>query len=369
MHYEFKFEHNAAMAKLILFLLSTLLSVQLFALESKRIALITPRSPGDAFWGPFSTFSAAAAKHFGYRFETFYANGDHHEMTSLVEKAMIGKFDAIILSNFKMQGRQAILLAEKYRIPVVFVTGGFDESEKMGEPRIKYPHWIGQLLPDDRQAGEELLNVLYQAYKVKWPNKIPHFFGIEGNISDSGSYERKRGAQSVIDKFSLEYTQFVAANWNKELAKEKYMTFKKSRYPDIDLIWCASDLMAIGAVEAAKSQGLKPGIDFVSGGVDWSPEGLKAVINGDIIATVGGHIFQGGWALVLLYDYFNGFDFATERTTFNTEMKALTNKNIHQFNIKLDPTHWDKINFSDFSKAKNPSIKDYDFTLAHLFRL
>lgn len=356
------------MPKFILFFYILLNCLSIQAVELKRVALITPRAPKDAFWGPFSRFAECAANHFSYNLQTYYAMGDHHEMTALVEKVMREKVDAVILSNFKMQGKHAVELAEKYKIPILFVTGGFDESEKMGEPRLKYPYWLGQLLPDDQQAGQRLLEELYKLHQRLWPKTRPFFFGVEGNIADSGSYERKKGVQGILSNYNLEYTQFVAANWDRSIAKEKYTTFKKSRYPQINLIWSASDHMALGIVEAASGMGLKSGRDYVIGGVDWSPEAIDAVSKNDLQVSVGGHLYQGGWALVLLYDYFNGFDFATEKTTFRTEMMALTHDNLPQYREILDVSKCGKINFSRFSKAKNPLLKNYNFSLNRLLQ-
>lgn len=350
------------MYKVILLFMVLVFSSTLWA-APKRLALITPRSAHDAFWGPFQTFSEAAAKHFGYQLDTFFAENDHLQMTQLVEAAMIKKYDGIILSNFKRQGKRAVQLAQRYKVPVIFVTGGFEEDEGMGEPRIRYPFWIGQLLPDDEQAGELLLTELLQLYRSKFPNKQPTIFGLEGNIADSGSYLRKRGVMAELKKQHLGYTQFVPANWCPQMAEEKFLSFKKGRYPQIDLVWSASDLMGIGVAKAAKKLKFRPGVDLLIGGVDWSPEGIEAIKNGDLQVSVGGHLFQGGWAIVLFYDYFNQFDFAAEKTTFKTEMKALTKSNLAQGIKLLDHMNWSKIDFSSYSKAKNPTILRYSFKL------
>ncbi len=95
------------MYKVILLFMVLVFSSTLWA-APKRLALITPRSAHDAFWGPFQLFSEAAAKHFGYQLDTYFAENDHLQMTQLVEAAMIKKYDGIILSNFQAIRRPKI---------------------------------------------------------------------------------------------------------------------------------------------------------------------------------------------------------------------------------------------------------------------
>ncbi len=119
--------------------------------------------------------------------------------------------------------------------------------------------------------------------------------------------------------------------------------------------------MALGTIEGLTDK------DILTGGVDWSVEGIDAVLTEPkMAATMGGHIYEGAWVAVLLYDYFNGVDFKSESLRFKSKMSGITKKNVATFQSRLSQKNWNKINFSRFSKVKNPDLKKYDFSLSAL---
>lgn len=118
--------------------------------------------------------------------------------------------------------------------------------------------------------------------------------------------------------------------------------------------------------KGAKDLKLKPGRDIVTGGIDWLPEALEEVRNKEIDVSVGGHFIEGGWVAVLIYDYFNGKDFASERVSWKTHMRPITSSNVDYYENKLNEKNWGKINFRKFSKVYNPSIKKYDFKMQNI---
>jgi ABC-type sugar transport system substrate-binding protein len=120
--------------------------------------------------------------------------------------------------------------------------------------------------------------------------------------------------------------------------------------------------MSIGIAEGAQEQNLLPGQDIFTGGVDWTKEGVDAVKSGIMTATMGGHFMEGGWAVVLLYDYFHGADFAEESVDMRSPMVALTKENIDAY-IRFSQSDWEQIDFTKFSKKLNPKLKKYNFSL------
>jgi ABC-type sugar transport system substrate-binding protein len=121
--------------------------------------------------------------------------------------------------------------------------------------------------------------------------------------------------------------------------------------------------MAIGVANGAKALNLKLGTDVITGGVDWANEGIEAVRKGDIEASLGGHVMEAGWAAVLLYDYFHNQDFAAESVSMQDAMTAVTRENIDAFYTKFTRENWHLIDFKNFSKAYNPDLHKYDFSL------
>lgn len=76
---------------------------------------------------------------------------------------------------------------------------------------------------------------------------------------------------------------------------------------------------------------------------------------------------QGGWALILLHDYLQGFDFAEEGLAFPSyENSSTSNVNLNQ--TLFLQNKWNQIDFKQFSKRYNPELKQYNFSLAALIQ-
>ncbi len=77
---------------------------------------------------------------------------------------------------------------------------------------------------------------------------------------------------------------------------------------------------------------------------------------------------QGGWALILLHDYLQGFDFVEESLSFPSynqpSIQHIAPKPLKTFQAN----NWSKIDFKQFSKRYNPELKQYNFSLAKLIQ-
>ena len=122
--------------------------------------------------------------------------------------------------------------------------------------------------------------------------------------------------------------------------------------------------MALGVIQAAKQSNKKPGKDFVTGGMDLLPSTFKYLEDGSMSASVGAHFVEGAFALIALYDYLNGYDFAkVGKTQFLTNMALGVGKQKNSLtkNENLLQNRLDKIDFSKYSNAHNQKLKPYDF--------
>ena len=131
-----------------------------------------------------------------------------------------------------------------------------------------------------------------------------------------------------------------------------------------------SDNMAIGVIKAAKEKGWVPGKDFITGGIDLLPQNQHYLKNGLLDVSVGGHYADGAWALIAIYDYLKGYDFADfGQTQFKTKMavhSSNTFAKLGDLRKKLSSDYLKKIDFRRFSRAYNPAIKQYQFDIERL---
>ena len=133
------------------------------------------------------------------------------------------------------------------------------------------------------------------------------------------------------------------------------------------LYWAANDDIAIGIIAALSKVGQIGGKDYLIAGLNWSDEGLKRVLDGEMLLTHGGHFFAGAWSMVLLNDKKNGIDFASKGTDIIFPMSEINQHNVKNY-LEQFPTsdYWKNINFRSFSKFYHPDIQNYDFSLSNI---
>lgn len=346
-------------------------SVSAFA--SKTIAFFSPSEPGNDFWATAESFMQAACEDLGCTVKAYYADNSQTRMVQQAKDVLANeKPDAMVFQSFKNNGVQLIELADKHDVLAFMFNAGLsaDQVSSHGAPREKYAKWIGQMLPDDQGAGADLISILRQeAEKAGLLANNNQVLGLQGRVADGASVERVKGLKSGLANYSdLDMKQLIPADWSKDVANNKFSRFSKRNKSVPAIVWAANDPMALGVVEAVKGMGKVPGKDVVTGGVDWTPDALKAVQSGELTTTIGGHFMEAGWVAVLLHDYWQGIDFGSDNASLKSRMSALTKDNVDSYLKHFGDQNWGKIDFKQLSKYHNKSLSEYQFTVDALLK-
>jgi hypothetical protein len=229
-----------------------------------------------------------------------------------------------------------------------------DQRGGIGSPRGKYKGWLGSLEPQAEDAGYLTARALIERGKKEKAfgrdGKL-HMLAIAGDRSTPSSINRNQGMRRAVAEAPM-------------VAQQAESLYR--RYPDVKLVWAGNDLMAFGAMAAWEKRGGKPGVDAWFSGINTSTEALEAVKSGRMTALAGGHFITGAWALVMIYDYHHGHDFADEglelrRPMFAEFTPALADRYIERFSGGFDG-----VDFSRYSKVRNPKLKRYNFGFGQL---
>lgn len=341
--------------------------------DVKKIVFITSEKEGvyHPFWSEFQSAMQAATESLGYKFEVRYSNTDHFQWLDAIKTAANApdKPDAIVTLVMKGHGKEALDILEQAHVYGFLVNSGLSDEQyqEFGAPRTKYKYWLGEMMPDDKGAGKKLAAYLYDAaVKKGLADKDGNVLGVgvAANLSDGASVERRAGlAEFTAEQPHMNVPQVVNAKWERPTAK-MMVTHLMDRYSDIKTVWSASDAMALGAAEAISDRKLTPGKDVLLGGVDWSVEGFDAIKQGTLTASVGGHVMEGAWAAVILFDYFHGIDFdKSEGLRMKSPMYIADAANVDQIRGKINAENWKKIDYKQFSKFYHKDIQKYNFTL------
>ncbi len=276
-------------------------------------------------------------------------------MRNQIEAAAASEaYDALIFPNFKMGGRAFLEAAEAHQVPAFIVNSGFTAAEQVGQPREAFQYWIGELLPDETEAGAAVAESLIQQGIRQFGDSGLELVGIAGIISDYASTERTEGLIRTLQRYpEASLRQMVPANWSAEQAAQSFAILQR-RFPGVKLVWCASDVMAQGVLTAARQNGLVPGQDLLVGGFDWAETGLRSVASGDQWSSAGGHFLEGGWAIVLVYDYLEGVDFAPLGVHWRSRMETVTHETWSTYSASLEQLNRAQLDFRKVSRFQNP---------------
>lgn len=349
---------------LLLFFVMPVLAEPVF-----KVGFVAPAGPDDPFFGQVVEVMQAAANDLNIELKVDYSGRNMPMYAKKRGLKLIKTFKPdYFLTGFWQGGAKYHLPgaeAEGVKTFVINAPAVRDDDFSTVIPRTELHSWLGQMTPDNREAGYQLTEILIEeARKRKLfgdDGKI-HLVALNGDSEDISAKLRIEGLKAGISKHKdVVLHEIVLAGWAKETAARETERMLHD-YPQTSVVWAASDHMALGAAEAADRVGRKPGQDVLIGGFDWDEANLRGIRDGRITVSIGGHILEGAIALILLYDYHKGIDFAGELgLKFNSSMYAVTDRNIDRYQRLFESMNWDDVDFTRFSKALNPGVKRYDF--------
>ena len=184
--------------------------------------------------------------------------------------------DVIAFPPVVETGWEAVLTeCQEAGIPVILVDRGIDANtdSSLYTTMIASDHvWAGE------QAAIVMNDLLGGEGKV---------VELEGTVGASAAVQRKQGFDEYIAANcpGIEIIASQTGDFTRAMGKEVMESFLKT-YDDIDAVFCHNDDMALGAIEAIKEAGLKPGEDIKIVGVDGVKGAFEAMLAGEMNCTV-----------------------------------------------------------------------------------
>ncbi len=362
--------HLSTAALLVVFSIATTFPAAAQVQRDTRIILFTPTTADNTYWPQVYAILGAAAEDLGvellgYEFDVGDRFAKNTEGLEILRNTP--KIDGAIFSVAFGQTEPLLRTTESLGIPVI-LQGPLFESElrRIGyAPREVFDSWVGYFYQDESQKGYELGRVLIsEALETGLfgSQGQVRLAGIGGDPTWFGSELRASGLERAVDEEPrATLTQVVPTQWTQAEGR-RVAAGLLARYPELSVIWAASDQLALAAVDAAKEAGMSPGSDLLLGGLDLSLPGLRAVDEGVLTATVASSLLGYAEALIYLYDYIHGYDFAPQ---VGTEIRLgfhVATEDTVALHLSLYESV-DSIDFSLFSRALNPEHRGYDFSL------
>jgi ABC-type sugar transport system substrate-binding protein len=342
---------------------------------AQSVAFINPGKSDEIYWVTASQAMEAAAKSLGMNFEVHYAQREPLKTLEIARELAArpaGKRpEYVVITDDYAVADQLLKIIDPAGVKTFLAYSSIpaDQRGGTGSPRGKYKGWLGSLEPRAEEAGYLTARALIERGKKEKafaPDGKLHMLAIAGDRSTPSSINRNQGMRRAVAEAPLVVLeQEVYAAWNRELAAQHADSLYR-RYPDVKLIWAGNDLMAFGAMTAWEKRGGKPGIDAWFSGINTSTEALEAIKSGRLTSLAGGHFITGAWSLVMIYDYHHGRDFAEEGLELRRPMFAEFTPQLADRYIDRFGSGFDGVDFSRYSKVRNPKLKRYNFGFAQL---
>ena len=199
--------------------------------------------------------------------------------------------DVIALPPVVEDGWDAVLTeAKNAGIPVIIV----DRSVK-ADSSLYAAHIGSNMELEGKKAGEEMNKLLPNGGKI---------IELSGTTGSGAAVGRAKGFREALNK-NIEIIDSQTGNFTRAEGKPVMEAFLKKYADGIDGAFIHNDDMAIGAIEAMKAAGLKPGdIKIVS--VDGTRGGFQAMIDGWVQADVECNPLLGPQVFDLALKLMNG---------------------------------------------------------------
>ena len=328
--------------------------------EKVSVLLLNPSIKNDPFWHKIETITKQAAAEFNYELSVIYGQGTRYfqleELKKYFTQSSVPNY--IILMNYPGHAQLTMEYLKNYKVKIITLEQTIINEERVtiGKPGENYKNWIGEIYFNNANAGYLLAKDLINTGKKQKMN--PVVAGISGHYG-SESNLRNKGLKLAVEESGAQLTQIVHAGWSAEDAYKKTHRLLK-RYPNINILWCASDHMALGAVKAIEDSGKQVGKDVLIGGFDWTPKAITSIQQNKLTASIGGHFIMGGVAIMAIYneehEQAHHFFVTDEKNSF--ELAVINQVNVSQYNSLLQNDGLKHVSFHELIKLyDNPKAQ------------
>lgn len=195
------------------------------------------------------------------------------KQVSDVEDMIAQGIDVLVIAPREYEGlTPALEAAKKAGVPVFLV-----DREAKGTPCEDFVTFMGSnFIEEGERAAQWLVENMGEKGKV---------IELYGTIGSSPAMDRATGFRNVVSKYpGIEIVASQSGDFTRALGQQ-VMEQLLQAYPDVNAVYAHNDEMALGAIQALKDAGRKPGQDVLVVSIDGTRDALQAIIDGELGAT------------------------------------------------------------------------------------
>lgn len=259
--------------------LGSMLPVSVFA--QKKLVLGFAQVGAESEWRTANTESIkSSAKDAGIELKFSDAQQKQENQIKAIRSYIAQKVDVIAFSPVVESGWETVLReAKAAKIPVVLT----DRSVSTKDDSLYVTFMGSDFIEEGRKAGRWLVE------KMKDQKGDVNIVELQGTVGSAPAIDRKKGFEDAIAGHdNLKIVRSQTGDFTRTKGKEVMESFLKAEDggKNICALYAHNDDMAVGAIQAIKEAGLKPGTDILVVSIDAVPDIFQAMAAGEANATV-----------------------------------------------------------------------------------
>jgi simple sugar transport system substrate-binding protein len=203
------------------------------------------------------------------------AQGKQENQIAAIRAFITQGVDGIILAPKVETGWDQVLKdARNSKIPVILVDRGIDVKDDSLYTTLIASDFVAE----GKMAAEWL---------AKKMNGKANIIELEGTPGAAPANDRKKGFAEGIKAYpDMKIIAAQSADFETGKGKEVMETLLQQHGNNVNAVYAHNDNMALGAIEAIKAAGKKPGIDITIVSIDGVKSAFEAMVKGDLNCTV-----------------------------------------------------------------------------------
>jgi len=239
---------------------------------------------GNPYWQALKQGVEDAGRESGVSVTIMTPTNDQakEEHLNLCQAAISQKPDMIALGPATTAiGLQCFREAQKQGIKVADIdaTISIEEAKKAG---VSLSYTIGA---DNVMIGKKAAQFVATNVAANRSSQAPKILILEGVVGSPPSTDRVAGFKKELAKIlpQAKIVSSTSAEWDR-LRALNTTADTLTRTPDLNVVFAANDVMALGAVEAVRAAGKTDQVSII--GVDGVPDARKAILAGKMTASI-----------------------------------------------------------------------------------
>jgi ABC-type sugar transport system substrate-binding protein len=233
-----------------------------------------------------------------------YADAQQHQENQIraLRSFIARKVDVILFTALVETGYGTVLQeAKNAGIPVIMI----DRDVVKEDRGLRLTIMGSDFVKEGEKAGTWLADYL-KKQGIDDGSKQINIVELQGTTGSAPAIDRKTGFGTILAKHpNWKITRSQTGNFTASEGKAVMEAFLKAD-KNIDVLFAHNDQMALGAIQAIKEAGLKPGKDIIIVGIDAVKGAMQALVAGEMNCSVECSPLLGPQAVQAIRDLRDG---------------------------------------------------------------